>query len=135
MSTSGNKAVIEAFYGAGDVGDVETAVGLLSDDIVWTNIGSTAFSGRFVGKDNLVSQLLEPVFSRLKSGIKSDVDLMVAEGDHVVVLDRGTAETIDGRAYNNTYCHVFRLKDGVIVEVTEYFDTALAQEVLGSVEP
>ena len=134
MNIMENKAIVESFYAAGDVGDVETLMRLLSDDISWTNIGSTEFSGTFAGKDDFVTRLLGPVFSRLKGGIKSTVDLVVAEGDHVVVQVRGTAETIDGRPYNNTYCHIFRIGDSKIVEVTEYFDTAMAQSVLGSVK-
>ena len=134
MSIADTKAVIASFYAAGDAGDVETLLGLLADDVSWTNIGSTDFSGTFAGKETFVRELLGPVFSRLKAGIQSSVDLMIAEGDHVAVLARGTAETLDGRPYNNTYCHVFRLDGGKIVKVIEYMDTALAQEVLGSVK-
>jgi len=56
---------------------------------------------------------------------------MVAEGDYVVVQVRGEAETKDGRPYNNSYCHVFKVRDGKIREVTEYFDTELTSRVLG----
>ena len=56
---------------------------------------------------------------------------MIAESDWVVVQSRGKAETKDGRAYNNTYCHVFRIDDGKISEVTEYFDTELTSSVFG----
>ncbi len=35
--------------------------------------------------------------------------------------------TIEGKhgPYNNTYCHVFTVRDGKIVEDIEYLDTAL----------
>ena len=56
---------------------------------------------------------------------------MIAEGDVVVVQLRGKAETKDGRPYNNTYCHVFRMRNGKIGDVTEYFDTELASTVFG----
>lgn len=135
MSTENNKDIVRSFYEAGDAGDVETAMALLSDQISWTNIGSTDFSGTFDGKDDLAANLLGPVFSRLEAGIKSTIDLMVAEGQYVVVQVRGAADTIDGQSYNNTYCHIFRIEGGKIVHVTEFFDTALAQKVLGSVSP
>jgi uncharacterized protein len=133
MSTDDNKGIVLSFYKAGDAGDVETAMALLSDQVSWTNIGSTDFSGTFDGKDDLAANLLGPVFSRLKAGIKSTIDLMVAEGQYVVVQAQGAAETIDGKSYNNTYCHIFRIEGGKIDQVTEFFDTALAQKVLGSV--
>ena len=135
MSIESNKEIVRSFYEAGDVGDIEGAMALLSDQVTWTNIGSTDFSGTFDGKEDLAANLLGPVFSRLKAGIKTTIDLMVAEGDHVVVQDRGMAETVDGKQYNNTYCHIFRIEEGQIVEVTEFFDTALAQTVLGSTTP
>lgn len=132
MSIEENKGVLEVFYAAGNIGDLEAALGLLADDVTWTNIGSTDFSGTYMGKDTLIADLLGPVFSRLKAGIRSTVENVVAEGDFVVVQVRGAAETVEGRPYNNTYCHVFRFQDGKISEVTEYFDTELAQRVLGS---
>lgn len=131
MSVVTNKQVIEAFYAAGDRGDLESCLALLADEVVWTNIGSTKYSGTYVGKDALITDLLGPVFGQLKAGIRSTVDNVVAEGDYVVVQSRGTAETREAVGYNNTYCHVFRIRDGLIWEVTEYFDTQLAEAVLG----
>jgi uncharacterized protein len=130
MSTAENKQIIEAFYAASNRGDMDSCLALLADDVTWTNIGSTKYSGRFVGKDALIANLLGPVFGQLKSGISSVLENVVAEGDFVVVQARGEAETTAGRAYNNTYCHVFKLSNGKISEVTEYFDTALAKAVL-----
>jgi uncharacterized protein len=49
-----------------------------------------------------------------------------------VVESRGAAETKDGQPYNNSYCHVFRFRGAKIAEVTEYFDTALTNAVLGA---
>lgn len=130
MSTAENKQIIEAFYAASNRGDMDSCLALLADNVTWTNIGSTKYSGRFVGKDALIAHLLGPVFGQLKSGITSVVDNVVAEGDFVVVQSRGEAETTAGHPYNNTYCHVFKLRSGKICEMTEYFDTALANAVL-----
>ncbi|MDX1394884.1 MAG: hypothetical protein R3195_10845 [Gemmatimonadota bacterium] len=50
MSADENRGVIDASYEAGNVGDVDTLMGLLSDDVVWTDIGTTQFSGTFRSK-------------------------------------------------------------------------------------
>ena len=55
---------------------------------------------------------------------------MIAEGDWVAVQLTGEATTVEGKPYNNTYCHVMRIRDGQIAEVTEYFDSELVTEVL-----
>jgi len=84
----------------------------------------------FVGKQSLIDDLIGPLFAQLKAGIASSVENLVGEGDIVVVQSRGTAETKDGVPYNNAYCQVMRIRDGRICEVTEYFDTQLAANVL-----
>jgi ketosteroid isomerase-like protein len=127
----GNKALVQSFFDAGNRGDFDGCFALIGDDIVWTNIGSTRFSGTFRGKDQVMSELIEPLFGRLKAGIHSTVENLIAEGDVVVAQSTGSAETHDGRPYNNTYCQVMRLKDGKIVEVREYFDTELVTRTFG----
>jgi ketosteroid isomerase-like protein len=129
MSAQENKAIVQKFYEAGNAGDMETCFGLLADDIVWTNIGSTSVSGTYRGKPQLMEGLLGPLFAQLKGGIHMTVERMVAEGDYVVAQTRGAAETLDGVPYENTYCWVIRLRDGQFVELTEYLDTALVAAV------
>ena len=130
MTAPANKQVIERFYAAGNSGDLETCLGLMTDDVQWTNIGSTRYSGTFHGKQSLLDELIGPVFSQFQAGLISTIDNVVAEGDCVVVQSRGMAVTREGRPYNNTYCHVFHLRDGLIARVTEYFDTELTAQTL-----
>ena len=131
MGIAENKQLVIDFYAAGARGDMETCFALLADDVTWTNIGTTKFSGTYAGKQALVEQLLGPLFSQLKAGISSDIERLTAEGDVVVAQTAGTAEMHDGTPYNNTYCQVIRIQDGKIAEVKEYFDTALVDTVFG----
>lgn len=131
MGTEENKQIIKEFYEAGDRGDMDACFALLADDIIWTNIGSTKYSGKYVGKQALVEQLLGPLFGQLKAGISSSIENMIAEGDFVVAQTTGTAETKDGKPYNNSYCQVIRIREGKIAEVKEYFDTELTTSVFG----
>jgi ketosteroid isomerase-like protein len=78
-----------------------------------------------------MEELLGPLFGQLKAGIASTIEALIAEGDMVVALTQGQAETHDGTPYNNTYCQVIRIADGKIAEVTEYMDTALVDAVFG----
>ena len=131
MSLADNKAVVQSFYDAGNRGDMDTCFALISDDITWTNIGSTSLSGSYSGKPEVMEKLLGPLFGQLKAGIAMDVEALIAEDDYVVALANGTAETHDGRPYNNTYCQVMQIRDGQIVAVKEYFDTALVGSIFG----
>lgn len=131
MGIEENKQIVLEFYAAGARGDTDACLALLADDITWINIGSTKFSGTYSGKQVLVDQLLGPLFSQLKAGIASRVERLTAESDIVVAQTSGSAETLDGVVYNNSYCQVIRIRDKKIAEVKEYFDTELTSSVFG----
>jgi hypothetical protein len=131
MGIAENKQVVLDFYDAGARGDMDACFALLADNIIWTNIGSTKFSGTYAGKQALAENLLGPLFGQLKAGISSQIERLTAEDDFVVAQTSGTAETADGTPYNNTYCQVIRICDGQIAEVKEYMDTALIDSVFG----
>ncbi len=120
MGSDDNKRIVSSFFEAGNRGDMDTCLGLLADEIRWTNIGSTRFSGTFEGKQAVLEGLLGPLFGRLKNGIVSQVEDLIAEGDRVVVLSLGSSETVDGKPYNNRYCQVMRVVDGRIVAVQNH---------------
>jgi ketosteroid isomerase-like protein len=132
MGIAENKQVVLDFYEAGARGDMDACFALLADDVTWTNIGSTKFSGTYIGKQALAENLLGPLFGELKAGISSQIEQLTAEGDIVVAQTSGNAETRDGTPYNNTYCQVIRIRDGQIAAVKEYMDTALIDSVFGA---
>jgi len=131
MGVAENKQVILDFYEAGAQGDMDRCFALLADHVTWTNIGTTRFSGTYVGKRAIAEDLLGPLFGNLKAGIASKIEQLTAEGDIVVAQTSGTAETLDGKSYNNTYCQVIKVSDGKIAAVKEYMDTALIDSVFG----
>ena len=131
MGIEENKQVVLDFYEAGARGDMDACFALLADDITWKNIGSTKFSGMYTGKQAIAEELLGPLFGQLKAGIASRIERLTAEGDIVVAQTSGTAETLDGVAYNNTYCQVMQIREGQIANVMEYMDTALVDAVFG----
>lgn len=131
MQTEANKKTVLEFFEAGNRGDMETCFGLIADDISWTNMGTTSLSGTYSGKAELMEKLLGPLFGQLKQGIHMEVVRLVAEGDHVVAQTNGSAETLDGRPYNNHYCWIIRLRDGQFAELTEFLDTELVTSVFG----
>ena len=126
MSVENNKRIVQKFYDAGNRGDMDTCFGLISDDIIWTNIGTTSLSGTFTGKQEMMEKLIGPLLGQLKQGIHTTLQRLVAEGDYVVAHTSGSAETIEGQPYNNTYVWIIRLRDGKFAELTEFMDTELA---------
>jgi ketosteroid isomerase-like protein len=131
MGIKENKQVVRSFYDAAARGDMDACFALLADDVKWTNIGTTRFSGTYTGKQALLEQLLGPLFAQLKAGIATTIENLTAEADIVVAQTTGVAETLDGVPYNNSYCQVIRIREGKIAEVKEYFDTELTSSVFG----
>ena len=134
MEITENKQVVLDFYEAGARGDMDACFALLADEVTWTNIGSTKFSGTYIGKQAISEDLSGPLFSQLKAGISSRIERLTAEDDIVVAQTSGTAETTGGTPYNNTYCQVIRIRNGKIAAVMEYMDTALIDSVFGTAE-
>ena len=131
MTDNAAAAVVLKFFELSAAGDMNACFALLADDVTWTNIGTTRFSGTYSGKEAVLNDLVGPLFALLKDGIASTIDRVISEGDTVVVLHRGQSETHDGKAYNNDYAQVFTVRDGRIAAVKEYLDTALVDAAFG----
>jgi ketosteroid isomerase-like protein len=99
---------------------------LVAEDAEWVIPGF----GTYRGKREIIDKLITPVEGLMESMGSSVITNMVAEGDYVVVefyaKDRRTKA---GKPYNNTYCLVYKIVDGLIRHMTEYADTALAERV------
>lgn len=128
---SANKAILsKAFEGLAKA-DSTAFLAAMDEGLVWEVKGSSQWSNRFEGLANVERDLVGPLFSRFAGPYRNIPELIIAEGDHVVVLAKGEVETVDGKTYNNDYCFVFRLSGEKIVEVREYMDTILADAALG----
>ena len=125
------KEIVRGMFAALSAGDAAGFLAPMADDVAFTLIGTTAFSGTRRGKQAVIDGVLTPLSERLEGGIRLTVERMIAEGDTVVSLSRGEAKTRDGREYNNTYAHVWRFAGGRVVEVREYLDTELVTSALG----
>lgn len=130
MDASENKALVRDVFAALAEGDGRPFVNLLADDIRWTIIGSTEWSGSWEGKVAVRSNLLDPLFAQFRTPYRSEALRLIAEDDHVVIECRGDVTTRAGTPYRNTYCYVCRLDGGKVRELTEYCDTELLTKAL-----
>ena len=63
-----------------------------------------------------------------------DLAAITAAGNTVVVEERMRATLMKGRHFDNDYCFVFELSNGLIRRVCEYMDTRRAEEMFGNNE-
>jgi ketosteroid isomerase-like protein len=104
----------------------------IADEVSFHLIGDTVWSGRFKNKSEWAAQ----VFFALPHALRGPIDLraeqILVAGDLACVRARGAAVAVTGARYDNDYCLVYRLRNGVIVEATEYLDTELITRAFGS---
>lgn len=125
-----NKRLIQGIFDALSTGDSRPFVSLLADDVSWTVMGRTPWSGTYRGKPAVLEDLLGQLGARLEGRYRATADRILADGDYVIVQARGLATTKTGIEYNNEYCFVYRLENGTIKEVVEYLDTELLVKAL-----
>ncbi len=130
--TATNRALLEQAFAALEHGDPSAFLPLFADTISWRVMGTSNWSKEANGLAEVERDLIGPLFARFASPYRNIPELVLADGDHAVVLAKGHAETVDGKVYANDYCFVFTLHDGKIVAVREYMDTKLADAVLGA---
>jgi hypothetical protein len=131
MSAAENKKVIEKMFAELSRGNAEGYLAGLADDVRFTIIGTTKYSGTYDGKKDVVERLFGRLNAELQSGIAVAPENLVAEGDYVVMQARGRSTTKTGKPYDNTYCLVFRMGDGKVKQITEYLDTELVTAAFG----
>ena len=130
--TERNRQLLTEAFAALETGDPGKFLPLFAPDISWTVMGTSAWSKKASGLAEVERELMGPLFARFTGPYRNIPELVLADGDRVVVLARGEAPTVHGTTYANNYCFIFRLRDGQIVDVREYMDTKLADAVLGA---
>lgn len=125
-----NKALLQWVFADLKDGNGRSFLDMLAEDVVWHVEGSTGWSRSYRGRNTVKAELLRPLHDVLDGPNRLEASCFIAEDDCVVVRARGNARTRAGAEYCNSYCMIFRLRDGKAVEITEYADTALIEREL-----
>ena len=134
MSREENIALATRYYEALAEGDFEALADLHSEDVVFNLLGSTPVSGRWEGKaecfgplvaDGVVGKLVPETVRFSREWL-----IMCADDKRVVGIMRGGGMGTNGHEYLQTYCQIMTIQNGKIVELHEFFDTALVELAL-----
>ena len=91
------------------------AADTLAPDAVWWVLGRP---------DEMPAHTILTMMQGLFDEGRIEVDGVTAEGDRVAVEARSFMISKDGRQYSNAYHFLVEFRDGLIVRVKEYCDTA-----------
>ena len=125
-----NKNVVLRFWEAFSESRFDDALALVADDATWWVAGSTDISGSYTKEE--FSNLVKGIGENAPNGIKITPSLLTAEGDRVAMECESYGEITNGKVYNNFYHMLHTLRDGKLVNVKEYMDTAHVQDVFGT---
>jgi lactoylglutathione lyase len=134
MTAADNKQRIQQIFAELAQGNSRPFLDSFADDVKWTIVGRTKWSKTYDGRKAVREELLRPLNQRLAAPVKMTARRFIAEDDLVVVEASGEAATRTGTPYNNTYCWIFRLSGGKVIEITEHIDTALVATALDAAE-
>jgi ketosteroid isomerase-like protein len=130
VSTSENKKLMQYICSELAKGNSRPLIESLDDDFSWTVTGTTEWSRTYRGKQEVLTELLQPLSSQFANQYTNTAHRFIAEGDYVVVECCGHVNTKAGIPYNNTYCWVCRIGEGKLQELTEYCDTEMVTAAL-----
>jgi len=125
-----NKVILQHALLKAEQGNTGIFISLMADDIIWTVIGNTAYSGTYHSKDELLNNLAKRVRMQLKQEVKMKFTRFIAEENLVVVESIGSSLTINGEPYDNHYCEIYEFRNGKISSAKVYLDTDLIRSVL-----
>lgn len=132
MEAARNKEIVKGLFESTARGEWRPFGDALADDVRYTLMGRNSWSRTYDGKGAVTHELWIPLTKLFVAPNQMHARRIIAEGDLVVVEARGDATTHAGQRYANDYCLILRLREGKIVELTEYMDTELTTEVLGA---
>ena len=97
----------------------------VADDVDWTVMGTHPLAGHYAGKQAFIAGTFAKLGQVLPNGAQLHVeDLLVKDNEAVVEL-HSLATAKNGLRFDNRYCWVVYFRDGVIVRVRAYLDSAM----------
>jgi uncharacterized protein len=126
-----NTKVALSFFAHLSAGEIEAALDLIADDVVWWLAGKPE-QFTIAGNKNKAqfAEMLATIEKGMPNGIRLTITGATAEGDRVAVEMNADGVSASGKEYHNEYHDLLEVRDGKIHAGREYLDTAHAQEVI-----
>jgi ketosteroid isomerase-like protein len=129
MNEQDNVTLVQNCYAAFARGDVATILNALSPDVEWTLEGPEIipFAGHRNGLDE-VAKFFEAL-ATTQTGQKLTISQFIAQDDVVATVGRYSAVVVaTGKQIDGAVAHFFTIRDGKIVKLQDFADTAQMAE-------
>jgi ketosteroid isomerase-like protein len=135
MSEQDNRALVQRGYDAFGRGDIEALLALLDENVEWITPGPSDLptAGRRRGRQQ-VAEFFKGVDSLFEIQ-RFEPESFVSEGDRVVVLGSETTRVkATGKVLEMRWVHAFTVRNGKVVVLEEFQDTAAVVAELRDVQ-
>jgi uncharacterized protein len=126
-----NSEIVRSAYASFAVGDIPGVLAVLAPDCEWIETDALGIPSRGVHRGP--QAIVEGVFAKAPEsfdGFSLHPERYIESGEFVVVTGRVKATSKAGRPLDAPFAHVFTLRDGLVVRMENYHDTALWLESL-----
>ena len=124
--------VVRSSYEAFNRDDLEGALAMMDDDIVWHQAQGLPHGGIYHGLAAVRAAVFDPLDEAWWDDFEATPSEIAAGADHVVVLGRYKARAKGtGAPLDVPFCHVWRFRDGRAVRFDQFVDTHGWRSALG----
>jgi ketosteroid isomerase-like protein len=119
-----NLAACRASYEAFARGDLEGALAMMDDSIVWHQAQGLPHGGIYEGLPAVRAAVFDPLDAQWWDGFDAKPTEMLGGDDHVVVIGRYTGHAKGtGRPLDVPFAHVWKFQNGRAVRFHQFTDT------------
>jgi hypothetical protein len=116
--------VREIFKGL-ETGDGAAFFEHVADNVDWIVEGTHPLAGHYLSKRAFIEGTFAKLSRVLPNGAQLHVEDLLVKDDEAVVELHSLATAKNGMRFDNRYCWVVYFRDGVIVRVRAYLDSAM----------
>ena len=126
------EAIVRSSYEAFGRGDLDGALAMMDDEIVWHQAQGLPHGGVYHGLAAVRAAVFDPLDEAWWDDFDATPTEILTGRDHAVVLGRYTARAkADGRPLDVPFAHVWSFRDGRAVHFHQFVDTHGWREALG----
>ena len=126
--------IVDQFYKAIRTGDTALLDSVIAEDFcLICPTQDHVLSGIYEGKQRFFEDVTPAVFGRVNPEqiiFCADHQVVFDGGEVVMAMAQNNGVALTGERYDQTYVHVFKVRDGQIHALIECFDSALANKAL-----